>query len=93
MSAEPNPGVAIGLKAPGAKEKLRSTIADGSIGDQVSWHTAVPGDVFDVSAGTIHGIESGLVIAEIQQNSGATVRSLDIGHQRELNVEEGLRSS
>lgn len=41
-------------------------------------------------AGTIHALGSGLVIAEIQQNSDATFRLLDIGHRRELHVKNGL---
>ena len=90
LAAAPGSRVAVGLKEPCSKEELRSSIADGSIGSLVSWHAAASGDAFDVPAGTIHAIGSGLVIAEIQQNSDATFRLLDIGLNRELHVDNGL---
>ena len=42
------------------------------------------GELIVVSAGTIHAIGAGLVIAEIQQRSDATFRLFDFGRDREL---------
>lgn len=93
LAAEPGARVGVGLTAPCSKERLSQSISDGSIGDLLAWHVTIAGDVFDVPAGTIHAIGAGLVIAEIQQNSDATFRLLDIGHQRELHVERGLAAA
>ena len=56
-----------------------------------------PGDVFFIPAGTVHAIGSGIVLAEVQQNSNLTYRVYDygrkdaLGNTRELHVEKALK--
>jgi mannose-6-phosphate isomerase len=61
--------------------------------------TAVPvhkGDVFFIEAGTLHAIGSGILIAEIQQNSNTTYRVYDYGRvgvdgkPRALHIDKAL---
>ena len=48
------------------------------------------GDCFLINSGLVHAICSGLVIAEIQQNSDITYRVYDYGRPREIHVEKSL---
>lgn len=54
------------------------------------------GDVFYITAGTLHAIGSGILIAEIQQNSNTTYRVYDYGRvgadgkPRQLHVEKAV---
>ena len=54
------------------------------------------GDVFFIEAGTVHAIQAGVVICEIQQSSNATYRLYDYnrrdgnGNLRELHIEKAL---
>ena len=90
LSAAPEAKIALGLKRRLTHEQLRHAIDDGSISDLVVWQPAHPGDTTLVAAGTIHAIGAGLVIAEIQQRSGATFRLFDHGRGRELHIENAL---
>ena len=90
LSATPEAKIALGLKRRISAEQLRHAIDDGSISDLVVWRTAYPGDTFLVTAGTIHAVGAGLVIAEIQQSSDATFRLFDHGRGRALHIESAL---
>ena len=54
------------------------------------------GDVFFISAGTLHAIGEGILIAEVQQNSNTTYRVSDYGRlgadgkPRELHIKKAL---
>lgn len=90
LSAAPHAEVAIGLKRLIASTELRAAIADGSIVDMVQWRPVQRGDVYSVSAGTVHAIGAGIVLVEIQQRSDATFRIFDYERQRDLHVENAL---
>lgn len=90
LSAAPHAEVAIGLKRLIASTELRAAIADGSVVDMVQWRPVQRGDVYSVSAGTVHAIGAGIVLVEIQQRSDATFRIFDYERQRDLHVENAL---
>jgi mannose-6-phosphate isomerase len=90
LSAAPHAEVGIGLKRLIASTELRAAIADGSIVDMVQWRPVQRGDVYSVSAGTVHAIGAGIVLVEIQQRSDATFRIFDYERQRDLHVENAL---
>jgi len=90
LGAAPGAKVAVGLSQHVAPNQLREAVGDGSIVDLVAWRAVFPGDIVRVSAGTIHAIGAGLVIAEIQQHSDATFRLFDYGRGRELHVESAI---
>ncbi len=50
-----------------------------------------PGDTVYVPAGTIHAINAGVMLFEIQQRSDLTYRLYDYGRPRELQIEQALR--
>ena len=87
LSATPGAQIALGLKRSVTLPQLRAAIADGSIADLAHWQPAHPGEAILVTAGTIHALGAGLVIAEIQQRSDATFRLFDYGRNRELHLD------
>jgi mannose-6-phosphate isomerase len=93
LSASPAAQVAVGLKRRLSPEQLRASIESGSIADLIQWRSVVKGDVIFVPAGTIHAIGAGIVLAEIQQWSGATFRLFDYGRQRELHEDNAVAVS
>jgi len=92
LRAEPDASIALGLRDPVTKERLRAGALSGEIIDLLQWIPAYAGDTFFVPAGTIHAIGGGLAICEVQQYSDATYRLFD--HQRkpprELHLEDSL---
>jgi mannose-6-phosphate isomerase len=93
LSAGSDARVAVGLKRSVTPQQLRASIRDGSIADLVQWRPVAKGDVIFVSAGTIHAIGAGIVLAEIQQNSDATFRLFDYGRHRELHEDNAVAVS
>jgi mannose-6-phosphate isomerase len=93
LSASPAARVAVGLQRRLGPEELRGSIRDGSIADLVQWRPVTKGDVVLVSAGTIHAIGEGIVLAEIQQRSDATFHLFDYGRQRELHEDNAVAVS
>lgn len=90
LSAAPEAKVALGLNRRLTPQQLREAVDDGSISDLVAWRAVSAGDAIFVPAGTIHAIGAGLVIAEIQQRSDATLRLFDYGRKRELHIENAI---
>lgn len=68
-----------GFKEEITKEEFRLKIADNTITDVLNRVPVKKGDVFFIPSGTIHAIGSGILIAEIQQNSNTTYRVSDYG--------------
>ena len=93
LSAAPDAQVALGLKRILTPPQLRAAIEDGSIADLVSWQPVHKDEAVLVSAGTIHAIGAGLVIAEIQQRSDTTFRLFDYGRKRELHIDAAVGSA
>ncbi len=66
--------------------------------DKLLRHTPInKGDVFDISAGTVHAIKAGTLIYELQQSSDITYRLYDYdryedGKPRELHIEKSIAS-
>ncbi len=95
LRAEPNAAVALGVREPTSKERLRAAALSGEIVDMLDWIPARAGDTFFVPAGTIHAIGAGLVLCEIQQFSDVTYRLFDYHRkpERELHLDDSLAVS
>ena len=87
LSAVPGAEVSLGLNHSLTARQLRAAIVDGTIADLTHRQVVQVGEAIVVSAGTIHAIGAGLVIAEIQQRSDATFRLFDFGRDRELHLD------
>lgn len=68
-----------GFKNEISKDEFRKSIADNTITDVLNKVPVKKGDVYFIPSGTIHAIGSGILIAEIQQNSNTTYRVSDYG--------------
>ncbi len=79
-----------------SKEELEQRIKDNTLAEICNYVPVSKGDVFFISAGTLHAIGSGILIAEVQQNSNTTYRVSDYGRlgadgkPRELHIEKAL---
>lgn len=82
-----------GFKREITPKEYTAMIADNTICEALDEYKVERGDVFYLPAGTIHSIESGCFIAEIQQTSDITYRIFDYnrrdadGNERELHTE------
>jgi mannose-6-phosphate isomerase len=93
LSATPSAEISLGLKRGLTPPQLRAAILDGTIAELTQPQPVKAGDAVVVTAGTIHAIGAGLVIAEIQQRSDATFRLFDYGRHRELHVDGAVGAS
>lgn len=90
LDAEPGATLGIGFRREISESEMRQAALDGSIEDEVEWHSVEAGDFFYLPAGTVHAIGPGLTLVEVQQNSDITYRLYDYGRPRELHLEKGL---
>ncbi|QNK59747.1 type I phosphomannose isomerase catalytic subunit [Paenibacillus sp. PAMC21692] len=96
LSAKPGAKIIYGLKDGIDRPAMESAINEGRIMDTLQEVSVEAGDAFYIPAGTVHALCSGVVVAEIQQNSDTTYRLYDYdrpgldGKLRELHVEDSL---
>ncbi len=78
------------------KSEFENRIKDNTLPEICNFVPVKKGDVFFIQSGTLHAIGSGIVIAEVQQNSNTTYRVSDYGRlgadgkPRELHIEKAL---
>lgn len=70
------------------KSNFKDYALNGTLEPWLRKIKAKKGDFYHVPSGMIHAIGSGIVIAEIQQNSDTTFRVYDYGRQRELHLDK-----
>ncbi len=90
LRADEGAKIAIGLRRPETKERVRAAALNGEIVDMLRWIEARPGDTLFIPAGTIHAIGGGLALCEVQQVSDVTYRLYDYGRDRELHLDKSL---
>jgi mannose-6-phosphate isomerase len=96
LAAEPTARIYAGLKQGVTRRDLESHLAAGTVADCL--HTLVPkaGDCIFLPAGTVHAVGGGVLLAEVQQSSDATLRLFDWdrpgpdGKPRQLHVAQAL---
>lgn len=78
------------------KDEFERRIRDNTIEEICNFVPVKKGDVFFISAGTLHAIGKGILIAEVQQNSNTTYRVSDYGRlgadgkPRTLHIEKAI---
>jgi mannose-6-phosphate isomerase len=96
LHAEPGADLIHGLSAPTNRDAFAAALRDGSLMSLMRRVPAVAGTTVFVPAGTIHAINAGIMLFEIQQKSDLTYRVYDYdrrdaqGHLRELHVDRAL---
>jgi len=85
-----------GFKDNISTEEFERRIKDNTLTDVCNFVPVHKGDVFFITAGTLHAIGSGILIAEVQQNSNSTYRVFDFGRlgadgkPRQLHIEKAI---
>lgn len=96
LEAKPGAKLVYGLKPGTKKDTFSEAIKNGKVETYINEVEVTKGDIFYMPSGTIHAIEDGILLAEIQQNSNTTYRVYDWnrtgedGKARELHVEKAL---
>lgn len=98
LDAKPGAKIIYGLKSGVTREQLAYALENNTVMDTLQEVEVAPGDSFYIPAGTVHALCSGVVVAEIQQNSDTTYRLYDYnrpgldGKLRELHIEDSLNT-
>jgi mannose-6-phosphate isomerase len=96
LEANEDARVLIGCKEKMQRNELNQYIVEGTLISHLNTIQVKSGDFFNVSAGMLHTIGSGCLIAEVQQSSDITYRVYDYdrtdhnGKQREFHVDKAL---
>ena len=96
IDCEPGAELIYGFRDNYTKKELEEHIKNNTLTDICNSVTVKKGDVFFISAGTLHAIGKGILIAEVQQNSNTTYRVYDYGRlgadgkPRQLHIEKAL---
>lgn len=96
LDAEEGAGIYYGFKRLVTREEVEESIRNNTLTELLQFVPVKKGENYFISAGTVHAIGKGLLIAEIQQNSNVTYRMYDYdrrdvtGNMRSLHVEKAL---
>ena len=91
LEAEENSTLVCGIKDGHTKESLAEVIEKGDIEKHLEKISVKPGDMIYIPSGTVHAIEGGLKLIEVQQSSDVTYRMYDWGRDREVHIEKSLQ--
>lgn len=96
LDATKNATLIYGLKRDITKEELQKAITDNTLTKYLQYVPVKKGDVFFIEPGTIHAINAGALIVEIQESSNLTYRLYDYnridknGKKRDLHIQKAL---
>ncbi|MFS0836798.1 type I phosphomannose isomerase catalytic subunit [Paenibacillus sp. 1P03SA] len=96
LDAKPGAKIIYGLKEGITRSEFEAAVQEDRILDTMMSVEAEKGDSFYIPSGTVHALGSGVLVAEIQQNSDTTYRLYDYnrpgldGKPRELHIEDSL---
>ena len=96
VDAVPGASLIYGFSKEISKEEFQRRIVDDTLLEVCRKVPVHPGDVFFIESGTLHAIGSGILLAEVQQNSNTTYRVYDYGRvgkdgkPRELHVDKAV---
>ena len=90
LDAKPNATLGCGLNKDYTREELATAIQNNTLDNCLKYVPVEKGDFVFIPAGTVHAIQGGLRILEIQQPSDVTYRLYDWGRPREIHIEKGL---
>lgn len=91
LEAKEDASLICGIKPGHTKETFEKVIESGNIEEELETISVKPGDMIYIPAGTVHAIEGGLKLIEVQQSSDVTYRMYDWGRDREMHIEKSLQ--
>jgi mannose-6-phosphate isomerase len=98
IEAEKDAEIIVGFSRQLDKDTFMEHVNNKTLLSVLNVEKTVPGDVFFLPAGRIHATGGGILVAEIQQTSDATLRIYDYdrlddkGKPRELHIEKALEA-
>ena len=90
LDAVPDAKIIYGLQKDYSRSELETAIRDNTIERCLRSVPVSKGDFIFIPAGTVHAIQGGLRLLEVQQSSDITYRLYDWGRPREVHVQKGL---
>lgn len=90
LDAKEDASLICGIKPNMTKESFSKVIENGEIENYLEKVSVKPGDMIYIPHGTVHAIEGGLKLIEVQQSSDVTYRMYDWGRDREMHIEKSL---
>lgn len=97
LKAKPGAKIIYGLKPGITRECFIEALSAGRLVECLNEVEVRPGDVYPVSAGVVHALGAGVMVAEFQQNSNLTYRVYDWqrlddrGNPRPLHIDRALQ--
>ncbi len=96
LHADPGAAVIHGFRQPTNRRSFEQAVHDGTLLDLLRYVPVAAGDTIFVPAGTVHAINRGIMLFEIQETSDLTYRVYDYdrrdasGKPRELHLDRAL---
>lgn len=96
LDAKENSYIYYGLNKELTKKELEDSLKNGTIIDNLNKVYVKKGDIFLIKPGTIHAINEGILLYELQESSNITYRLYDYdrvdknGKKRELHIKKAL---
>ena len=90
LEAKEDASLICGIKPNMTKESFAKVIENGEIENYLEKVSVKSGDMIYIPHGTVHAIEGGLKLIEVQQSSDVTYRMYDWGRDREMHIEKSL---
>ena len=90
LDAVPGAKIIYGLQKDYNRSELETAIRDNTIEHCLCSVPVSKGDFIFIPAGTVHAIQGGLRLLEVQQSSDITYRLYDWGRPREVHIQKGL---
>lgn len=90
LDAVPDAKIIYGLQKDYSRSELEAAIRNNTIERCLRSVPVSKGDFIFIPAGTVHAIQGGLRLLEVQQSSDITYRLYDWGRPREMHIQKGL---
>ena len=90
LDAVPDAKIIYGLQKDYSRNELETAIRNNTLERCLRSVPVSKGDFIFIPAGTVHAIQGGLRLLEVQQSSDITYRLYDWGRPREVHVQKGL---
>ena len=93
LDSEPGAGIYLGFNRDVTLDEYASAVENGTLPELLEYVEVEPGDAYFIPSGTVHAIDKGVTLAEIQQTSDITYRLFDWnrtdkeGNPRQLHTE------
>ena len=90
LDAVPDAKIIYGLQKDYRRSELETAIRNNTLERCLCSVPVSKGDFIFIPAGTVHAIQGGLRLLEVQQSSDITYRLYDWGRPREVHIQKGL---